>query len=171
MMPDDHSQPKVQREDLPYRHGVGIALFNKDGKVLIARRFHAANSWQMPQGGRGHGETDLQAAFRELYEEVGVPKDAVVLLEEMKETLTYDLPDKFVGKAWHGRFRGQEQRWFAMRLVAGDDVIRLDVHHHREFDEWRWEDLHKLPDIITSFKRSLYEAVVAAFTQYATPQT
>lgn len=155
--------------ELPYRHGVGIALFNRDGKVLMAKLRKSLRSWQMPQGGVGHRESELEAAYRELYEEVGVPQDAVELMGQMPETLFYDLSAKFVGKAWHGRYRGQEQRWFAMRLMAGDEIIRLDLHHFQEFNDWRWEDLDKLPEIISLTKRAMYEKIVAEFAKYAVP--
>jgi len=152
---------------LPYRRGVGIALFNKEGLVLIAKRRKSVRSWQMPQGGLDRRESEMEAAYRELYEEVGVPREAVRLLGEMPETVFYDLPEKFVGKAWHGRYRGQEQRWFAMRLIADDDVVRLDLHHFQEFDDWRWEKLENLPSLIGAFKRPMYERIVSDFQKYA----
>ena len=43
--------------DLPYRPNVGAVLFNRDGKVLVARRANLPNAegpaggWQLPQGG------------------------------------------------------------------------------------------------------------------------
>ncbi len=32
-----------------------------------------------------------------------------------------------------------------------------------EFDQWRWEELEKLPELIVPFKREAYLEVVAAF--------
>ena len=62
-------------EDLPYRRGVGVILFNAQGRVLAAqRRDMISEAWQMPQGGIDEGETPLQAAFRELGEEIGTDK-------------------------------------------------------------------------------------------------
>jgi len=32
-----------------------------------------------------------------------------------------------------------------------------------EFDQWRWEELERLPDLIVPFKREAYRQIVAAF--------
>jgi putative (di)nucleoside polyphosphate hydrolase len=68
------------RPEPAYRPNVGIALFNRDGRVLIARRLRddgpetiaPGHEWQMPQGGIDEGEDLLAAARRELWEETGV---------------------------------------------------------------------------------------------------
>ena len=67
--------PVPNRETLPYRDCVGIAVFNAAGQVFVGRRksddpersgdYHAP--WQMPQGGIDDGEDPLRAALRELH--------------------------------------------------------------------------------------------------------
>jgi len=166
--------------DLPYRACVGVMLLNRDGLVFIGRRKsesgieHVADgyAWQMPQGGIDPGENPYTAAVREMYEETSVR--SATLLAEAPDWYSYDLPSMVAGRAWRGRYRGQKQRWFAFRFEGDDAEINIlkpgGGHHKSEFDEWRWEEMHRLPDLIIPFKRPVYENVVTAFRHLA-PET
>src|SRR4029077_6820138 len=106
-----------------YRPGVGIMLLNRAGEVFVGRRIDmpAMPAWQMPQGGIDPGETPLQAALRELKEEIGTAK--AELLAESQHWLKYDLPAGLARDIWGGRYRGQQQKWFAMRFIGDDSDI------------------------------------------------
>jgi putative (di)nucleoside polyphosphate hydrolase len=146
---------------LPYRDGVGIMLLNRDGLVFVAKRIDmTSEAWQMPQGGIDAGETPLQAAWRELKEETGT--DRAVLIKESPKWHSYDLPAELISKIWGGRFRGQRQKWFAMRFTGQDSDINIETEHP-EFSEWKWVEMGRLPDIIVPFKRSLYQELVDEF--------
>ena len=168
---------KVDPATLPYRPCVGIALFNKAGRVWVGSRADKdaegegeGHWWQMPQGGLDEGEDPKKAALRELYEETSVKSAA--LIREAPGWLTYDLPPELVGKSWGGRYRGQKQKWFALRFTGKDaeiDVLHPGGGKHKpEFSEWRWEKLARLPDLVVPFKRKVYEAVVADFSDIDT---
>ena len=137
-------------------------LLNRAGEVFVARRIDmpATPAWQMPQGGIDPGETPLQAALRELKEEIGT--DKAEILGESRMWLQYDLPVELAGGVWGGRYRGQRQKWFAMRLIGDDRDIDIATEHP-EFSEWQWVAPARLPDIIVPFKRDLYRAVVEEF--------
>lgn len=146
---------------LPYRLGVGVMLFNARGKVFVARRIDmTSEAWQMPQGGIDVGENPEAAAYRELEEETGLASDQVELIGRSRGALAYDLPDDLVPLLWKGQYRGQEQWWFAMRLVGDESKINIETEHP-EFSEWKWVDVAELPDIIVPFKRPLYEQLVS----------
>jgi putative (di)nucleoside polyphosphate hydrolase len=128
-----------------------------------------AHSWQMPQGGIDAGEEPLRAALRELREETNIT--SVTLIGEARDWLTYDLPPALIGKAWKGRFRGQRQKWYALRFTGSD--AEIDIAHpggHPEFVAWRWAALAELTDLVVPFKREVYAAVVAEFANLATPR-
>jgi putative (di)nucleoside polyphosphate hydrolase len=72
-----------------------------------------------------------------------------------------------LGKALGGRYRGQKQRWFALRFLGTDADIRLDADPHPEFDAWRWADLGELPALAVDFKRPVYQILAASFARFA----
>lgn len=161
-------------EDLPYRPCVGIVLFNRDGRAFIGRRIDGPehvdlqHAWQMPQGGIDAGEDPWPAALRELREETNIR--SVRRLGEIAEWLRYDIPRELIGQAWKGKYRGQMQKWFAMRFTGHDseiDVEHPDGAHEAEFAAWRWAALEEIPGLIVPFKRAVYERVVAEFAKYA----
>ena len=157
---------------LEYRPNVGAVLFNTDGRVLIARRADmpnaegAAGGWQLPQGGIDAKEDPRLAVLRELREEIGT--DRAEIIGEHPDWLVYDLPAELVGRALHGRYRGQRQKWFALRFLGTDADIRLDLDPHPEFDMWRWAQLAELPALAVQFKRPIYETLAASFARFAT---
>jgi putative (di)nucleoside polyphosphate hydrolase len=145
---------------LGYRPAVGIMLLNRDNRVFVAQRREMPGAWQMPQGGIDPGEEPRQAAFRELAEEIGTANAEVIA--ESAQWLRYDLPPELVGRVWGGRYRGQAQKWFAMRFLGRDEEIDLETEHP-EFDAWQWIRAADLPRLIVPFKRQLYLDILAEF--------
>ena len=151
----------AEADPRPYRRGVGMMLLNDRGAVWVGRRIDTrAEAWQMPQGGIGPGETPRAAALRELAEEIGT--DRAEIIAESRGWLRYDLPPALSARVWGGRYRGQEQKWFALRFLGRDSDIRLDAGTP-EFSAWRWVPMACLPALIVPFKRPLYRQVVAEF--------
>lgn len=151
-----------------YRRCAGVMLLNPQGLVWIGRRFDKQNNegkgqwWQMPQGGIGKGEEPRDAVLRELAEETSVTSAEVIA--EAPRWYNYDLPGHLIGKSWNGKYRGQTQKWFALRFLGEDSEIDLaPPGHKQEFDRWRWARMDEILDIIVPFKRPVYEKVIAAF--------
>ena len=148
----------AHKKTLPYRPCVGILLFNADGRVFVGERGDTPGAWQMPQGGIDAGESPATAALRELKEEIGT--DHAELVAETLGWIRYDLPDHLIGVVWHGRWRGQEQKWFAARFLDEDSEITVATEHP-EFTSWRWVTPEQLVSLVVPFKREVYQAVVA----------
>ena len=151
-----------------YRRGVGVMLINKDKKVFVGKRVDngrlvGGQHWQMPQGGIDSNEYPLEAAKREVREEIGTNK--VRLIYECQEWLSYDFPEQLQSTLWGGRFLGQTQKWFLMEFLGEDKDIDLDVHHP-EFVDWKWVAPEELPDLIVDFKRDIYIRVLSLFRPY-----
>lgn len=161
----------------PYRPNVGVALFDRQGRVLIGRTQNAGpeivapgRNWQMPQGGIDGDEDIVAAARRELWEETNVR--SVEFLGVTDDWWTYEFP------AYHGPwhklsgFRGQKQRWVALRFTGDDgeiDVANPAGGQPQEFFEWRWEALARTPGLVTPFKQAVYARVAEAFARFAVP--
>ncbi|HXS06307.1 MAG TPA: RNA pyrophosphohydrolase [Rhizomicrobium sp.] len=156
-----------QHSRLPYRPSVGVMLLNRDGLIFVGKRIdQTVEGWQMPQGGIDEGEDPRQAVLRELKEETGTDKADIIA--EMDDWITYELPAHLVGVAFHGKYRGQRQKWFALRFKGQDSDINLYTHEP-EFSSWKWLTIEELPRVIVPFKRDSYAKVVTAFRHLARP--
>lgn len=145
-----------------YRPNVGLVLIAPNKRIFVGRRIGGGpdENWQMPQGGVDKGETPLEAACRELWEEVGTSQ--ALLLRQTAGWLTYDVPEALRPKYWKGRYRGQAQRWYALAFTGRDGDIDLAAHD-REFDAWEWLTAAELLERIVAFKKPIYEKVLGEF--------
>jgi 8-oxo-dGTP diphosphatase len=112
----------------PELHGVGV-LVQRDGKVLLGRRRsqHGQGTWSPPGGKVEPGETDEEAARRELVEETGLVGAVPRVVAETLDTFPS-------GETWR-------TRWVLMEWVSGEaEVLAPD-----EQDGWGWYTWDRLP--------------------------
>jgi putative (di)nucleoside polyphosphate hydrolase len=153
-------------QTLPYRPCAGIVLFNKQGQVFVGQRLDTyQDAWQLPQGGIDDGEEPSAAALRELEEEIGTGNAEII--GEVEDWLHYDLPPELLGKVWKGRYRGQTQKWFALRFLGDDTEINPSAVEHPEFGAWKWAKIEEIPEMAVSFKQSIYQTLVSEFSRFA----
>jgi putative (di)nucleoside polyphosphate hydrolase len=138
-----------------FRPNVGIIICDAQGRLLWAKRV-GQSSWQFPQGGIDEGESAEQAMYRELHEELGLLPEHVELMGVTRRWLRYRLPTRFIRRRPGRVCIGQKQRWFALRLLADESMVRFDAAGKPEFDGFRWvEYWHPLREVV-SFKRNVY---------------
>ncbi len=159
---------------MPYRPCVAVMLFNDACDVWMGRRVpkwddgKLVSPWQCPQGGIDPGEDPEKAAHRELLEEIG--SNNAEVLAQARDWHTYDLPYEALGIALSGKYRGQRQKWFAMRFLGDESEINLipPPPHKQEFEAWRWVPIDEVPELVVPFKRDVYAAVIAEFRPIVT---
>lgn len=150
-----------------YRPNVGIILCNARNEVFWGKRVRE-HAWQFPQGGIKHGETPVQAMYRELHEEVGLLPDHVRILGRTRGWLRYDVPAHWVKREWRGTYRGQKQIWFLLRMVGRDCNVCLRKTAKPEFDAWRWSEYWVPVESVIEFKREVYQLALGELARYLT---
>ena len=143
-----------------YRPNVAMVVINSMNKVLICRRKNT-KTWQFPQGGIDNGEEIKKAMYRELSEEVGLSKDDVSLVGESEDTITYDIPKTIRSKVLGGKFKGQKQKWFLLKLKKDNSEIKLDNETFPEFDKYEWVSFWQPLNRIVDFKREAYRKALS----------
>jgi putative (di)nucleoside polyphosphate hydrolase len=141
-----------------FRAGSGAAIINPRGLVLALERTDFPGSWQLPQGGLKATETPLEAMFREVKEETGIPQSKLDLLDTYPDPLAYELPEE----AWSRKTgRGQVGYWFLLRFRGADDDI--DLGHSREFNRWKWIPFRRLTSQVVDFRKPVYRKLNERF--------
>ncbi|MDR2666664.1 MAG: RNA pyrophosphohydrolase [Holosporales bacterium] len=154
-----------------FRNGVGMVVVNNDNRIFAGKKnsvntkmvsFFLKKPWQMPQGGIEKGEAPIEAALRELKEEIGT--DNVDVIAETEEWLEYLVPHGLRRK--NNKFIGQRQKWFLLKFLGNDKEIDLKLTNHSEFDIWRWMSVGNVIRLSVHFKRNLYLDVFKSFRWY-----
>lgn len=128
------------------RVGLGIALVNDRGEVLLTQRFHADNGpgeYAMPGGAMEPGETIAEGILRELREECG----SELSLEDLRPLCVFHYTTAG-GEDWIGID-------YTAKLVSGHPERREPERH----GEWEWYALDSLPSPMYQPSRWAVEAL------------
>lgn len=134
-----------------------VIIVMKGDKAFAGERLDIANAWQFPQGGVNDGETYVQAAVRELYEETGILN--AKFLKATKKIYKYKFP-RSVQELILYRYRdlnyiGQQQVFCLFQFTGVDSEINI-YREEQEFRSWRWMDISDILDSIVYFKKDSY---------------
>ena len=154
-----------------FRPNVGIVLSNDRGQVLWARRVGGRDAWQFPQGGIDEDETVEDALYRELFEEIGLAPETVQILARTSGWLRYRLPRKLRRYNSSPGFKGQKQKWFLLRMLAEDNLVRVNSTSEPEFDGWRWVSYWYPLGQVVDFKRDVYRRALKELAPHLFTET
>lgn len=152
----------------PFRPCIGIVVFNQKNQVFVGERADIKDAWQLPQGGISADEDAVLAGLRELEEETGISN--VTPLALLNEWVFYDFPQPGYIPNHSEKYRGQKQKWLAVRFNGSDDEISLTNHEEIEFQAWKWIDLEKTVDLIVDFKKPSYQKAIDSFLPFTQDQ-
>lgn len=147
-------------EESNYRLNVGLIIVNNYGKVLICKRKNS-NQWQFPQGGIDKGESPIEAAKREIFEEVGIKPSKIKVLGKIKDWVKYEIPKELAKKSFKKKgIVGQKQKWFIFKIKS-EACITFVNDPDNEFDDFAWVSYWRPIALIVSFKKEVYRNVLA----------
>ncbi len=114
-----------------------VALFDEDGRVLMARRpvgKEFAGYWEFPGGKIEAGETPEQALIRELREELQIDSEAACMAPVAFASHPYEdfhlLMPLFACRKWKGQpvaAEGQELKWIRTHQIHELKLVPADV--------------------------------------------
>jgi putative (di)nucleoside polyphosphate hydrolase len=153
-----------------FRANVGIVLMRGTGEVFLGQRT-GGKGWQFPQGGVRQGEPVEQALYRELQEEIGLPREHVTLVASTADWIPYRLPKRYVRRGRGPTCIGQKQRWFLLRLAVPEASAAFSFTHttEPEFDGWRWANYWEPVREVIYFKRPVYVQMLTELAPAAFP--
>jgi putative (di)nucleoside polyphosphate hydrolase len=114
----------------------------------------------MPQGGIDDGEDVETACFREMREEIGTNEAKILRIHP--DWLNYDIPEELANQLWSGAYRGQTQKWVALRFTGSDTDINIKTEVP-EFIRWQWLSPNELVQRAVPFKQEVYNNLMATF--------
>lgn len=139
-----------------YRQCASAIVFNKEGLVLLGNRIDTAvDAWQFSQGGIEQGEKPVDAAKRELFEEMSVTSVEEVYSDKIP--FRYEFPDEVKAKfRKKGIMTNGQDIYFSLFYFTGkEDEINIHTPNP-EFMEYRWDTLDFAVQNVVDFKKEAY---------------
>lgn len=147
--------------DAGVRGGAGAWVYDEDGRVLLMRDPRIPDRWALPGGGHEPGESFVETAAREVWEEVGVAATVTdVWTVQRKRYVLESDPERrgYLLEVWFdaryddgeaGRYPDRwdetedehilEVEWFSRRPDALTEIAA------RRADTWTWPDSSPMP--------------------------
>ena len=115
-------------------NGSAVIIENKDGLVLMQQRKHPYGRWALPGGLMELGESTVETAKREVYEETGLKIDNLVLLGVYSG-------ENYLCTAQNG------DEWYVVTTtyITTDYIGKLSVNDNESIS-FSWIDPNNLPE-------------------------
>lgn len=148
-----------------YRKGVSAIIINKNDEFLLVNlKSFEDKYFAIPGGGVEQGETLEDAAYREIYEELGIGKEFLQFVGQSNTPIKFKFK---VIKMFRDskNYEGSERYFFGFRFVGTDNEIKLkddevrlykwipfvQLRDYLLFDEQLKDTQEKIKEIFTDF--------------------
>ncbi|HSQ97527.1 MAG TPA: GNAT family N-acetyltransferase [Rickettsiales bacterium] len=146
-----------------YREAIGCMLINNKGQIYTFQRSDFPDCWQCPEGGIDKNESELDATYREVYEEIGINKDKLKLITESHKTFKYTF-DK--GYTKYG-YNGQKKKFFLFEFLGNENDFNYNITDEKpEFIGVKLVSKTELPNLVFYIKKDMYKEVIKEFDKY-----
>jgi len=127
----------------------GGVVVNSDGKVLVVDQ--RGTSWSLPKGHIDDGETPLQTAKREIYEESGISD--LEFVEELGSYQRHKIPNN--GK---GEDKSELKTIYMFLFTTTQNKLKpLDSHNHQA----KWLKKEEVSDQLTHIKdKEFFQSII-----------
>jgi 8-oxo-dGTP pyrophosphatase MutT (NUDIX family) len=120
-------------------HSFGIVpVFKDKSDFLFLLVHHKGNHWSFPKGHKKEGETDLETAKRELFEETGIKECKILDMPFIEEKYTFELKDKIYDKT----------NYYYIGIVT-DKKTDTPREFRYEIEDMRWLSYSEAMKLIT----------------------
>lgn len=145
-----------------YRNSIGTVLINNEGLLYFFQRRDFPDNWQSAEGGIDESETPLEAAYREINEEIGIDKDKLEFLAETNNAYRYNFPNNEI------KFGciGQKKKFFLFRFLGQETDFSYGSGEEQEFTDFKVVSKDETLELVPDFKKDLYKNVFADFSKY-----
>jgi len=116
----------------------GVLLFRSEPKRSFLLMRHA-DRWDLPKGHVDPGETEMQCALRELWEETGIEADAISLDPNFRYTLDYQVAWREAG----GQLRDKQLVVFLAELTK---PVEIKLTEHLGYQWFDWNPPHRIQE-------------------------
>ncbi|MCF7798882.1 NUDIX hydrolase [Candidatus Woesearchaeota archaeon] len=114
-----------------YRKAVCTLIQKEDQFLLVHKTGDEQNVWYVPSGGIEPGETREEAIIRELYEELGILKEHIVIKKVSSIKQRFEWDEETAKKTG---FIGQEQEIIFIELKK----YKFNLTITDELDDFKW---------------------------------
>lgn len=117
----------------------GFLIYREAPKRSFLLMRHS-DRWDLPKGHIDPGETKIQAAYRELYEETGIHADDIRMDGRFKYKQRYQVPGKRYGKT------GMLQKTLIVYLAELLHEVEIAAEEHLGYEWFNWSPPHQIQE-------------------------
>lgn len=126
-----------------YRNNVLAVIFDKTWKILIGKNAIGKDNRTFPKWWKNKSESDIEALYRELYEEIGLGETSFELVYVNPKTFDKAFTQEQID--WKIQNKGEYYIWksekiFFLRFMGWE----IDLSIEKELSEIKWVEIDEL---------------------------